>query len=113
MQRAFRAIAITGLIVGALDITSALIMAWSRGATTTRLLQFVASGLLGSRSFQGGAATAFLGLLIHFAIAFCVVIVFYLARQKLTLLREHPILSGIGYGLTVWLVMNFVVLPLS
>jgi hypothetical protein len=43
MRRALRAIAITGLIIGAMDITSALIMAVMRGSTATRLLQFVAS----------------------------------------------------------------------
>ena len=30
------------------------------------LLQFVASGLLGQASFEGGAATAALGLLLHY-----------------------------------------------
>jgi hypothetical protein len=61
-MRAFRTVAITGLIVGAMDITAATVQAISRGATATRLLQFVASGLIGQRAFQGGAATAALGL---------------------------------------------------
>jgi hypothetical protein len=64
-MRAVRAIAITGLIVGAMDITSAFILAISRGSTVTRLLQFVASGLIGPKAFEGGIATAALGLGLH------------------------------------------------
>src|SRR3954451_9429988 len=113
MQRAFRAIAITGLIVGAMDITSALIMASTRGSTATRLLQFVASGVLGRSAFDGGLATAALGLALHFVVAFGVVAVFAIARSKIAPLREHPFVSGICYGLLVYAVMNLVVLPLS
>ena len=113
MRPALGAITITGLIVGAMDITSALLMATLRGATPMRLLQFVASGLLGPRAFQGGAATAGVGLMLHFLIAFAVVSAFYIASRNLALLRRHPLVSGIAYGLIVYAVMNFIVLPLS
>src|SRR3954470_16834254 len=110
MRRPFGAIVITGLIVGAMDITSALIMAVTRGSTPLRLLQFVASGLLGRSAFDGGLITALEGLAIHFAIAFAVVIVFYLASRAISFLRGHPAISGVAYGLLVWLIMNVVVL---
>jgi hypothetical protein len=113
MQRAFRAIAITGLIVGAMDITSALIMAIARGSTAMRLLQFVASGVLGRSAFDGGLPTAALGLALHFVVAFAVVTVFAIGRCRSAALREHPFISGICYGLLVYAVMNLVVLPLS
>jgi hypothetical protein len=113
MRRDIRAIAITGLIVGAMDITSAFIIAISRGSTVTRLLQFVASGVLGPSAFEGGLATAALGLLLHFVIAFTVVEVFYFARRSFAVVRNNPVVSGVIYGLLVWIVMNLVVLPLS
>lgn len=96
-----------------MDITSALTMAWSRGSTAMRLLQFVSSGALGQRAFDGGFATAALGLAFHFIVAFAVVIVFYYARRSFALVRAHPIGSGIAYGLLVYGVMNLIVLPLS
>src|SRR3954451_606130 len=99
MRRGLRAIAITGLIVGAMDITSAFIIAIWRGSTATRLLQFVASGLLGPKAFQGGIATATLGLALHFLIAFGLVSVFYLASRRFSLLSRWPVPSGIIYGL--------------
>lgn len=113
MRAAVRTIAITGLIVGAMDITSAFIIAISRGSTATRLLQFVASGLLGQKAFEGGAATAALGLALHFVIAFSLVAIFYFASRQVALLRRQAVLSGVVYGLIVFGVMNLIVLPLS
>ena len=112
-MRALRTIAITGLIVGAMDITAACIQAISRGATVTRLLQFVASGLIGPKAFQGGTGTAALGLGLHFLIAFTLVAVFYAASRRIAFLRRQAVISGIIYGLIVYAFMNLVVLPLS
>jgi hypothetical protein len=113
MPRALRPVVFAGLVVGVLDIAAAIIMAVSRGSTPTRLLQFIASGLLGRSAFDGGLATAALGLALHFAISLAVVAVFYIARSKLRLLRDKPVLGGIAYGALVFAVMNLVVLPLS
>ena len=113
MRTAARAIAITGLVVGAMDITSAFILAIARGSSATRLLQFVASGLLGPSAFEGGAATAAVGLAVHFAIAFAVVISFYVLSQRIAAVRRHPVVAGVVYGLVVFGVMNLIVLPLS
>lgn len=113
MRLNLRAIALTGLIVGAMDITSALILTLMHGSTPTRLGQFIASGVLGRSAFDGGVATAALGYALHFVIAFGVVIAFYVARDNLGVVREWPIVSGIIYGLLVHAVMNLIVLPLS
>lgn len=113
MRAAVRIIAITGLIVGAMDITSAFILAISRGSTATRLLQFVASGLIGPKAFEGGLATAVLGLGLHFVIAFSLVAVFYAVSQRFAFIPRHSVLSGLFYGLIVFGVTNLIVLPLS
>ena len=113
MRRGLGAIVITAIMVGCMDIIAACIMAVARGSTAMRLLQFVASGLLGRRAFEGGIATAALGLAAHFVVTFGVVAVFYFVGRKVALLRQRPVASGIAYGLIVWLVMNLVVLPLS
>jgi hypothetical protein len=112
-MRALRAIVITGVVVGTMDITSAIIITLLRGGTITRLMQFIASGLMGKQAFQGGPPIAALGLALHFVIAFGLVIVFYVASRKLAFLKQHPVPSGIVYGLIVFAVMNLIVLPLS
>jgi hypothetical protein len=109
--RAFRAIAITGLIVGILDILSAFVIWWRRGVALQRGLQGIAAGLLGAKSFEGGTATAVLGLVIHFFIAFVVVSILYLASRKIRFLTIQPVISGVLYGIGVYLVMYWIVLP--
>jgi asparagine N-glycosylation enzyme membrane subunit Stt3 len=108
---AFPAIATGGLIVGVLDITSAFIIWWCKGVGPERGLQGIAAGLLGSQSFQGGAMTAGLGLALHFFVAFVVVSVFYLASRKIEFLTIHPVVSGLLYGIGVYMVMYWIVLP--
>lgn len=103
-----------GLIAGTLDIVAACLTAWLRaGVGPIRLLQSVASGLLGPAAFEGGVKTALLGLALHFFIATIWTVVFYLASRKFLFLIERPIQFGLIYGIAVYLFMSFVVLPLS
>ena len=102
-----------GLIAGAMDITAAFVTAGLRGATPTRVLQFVASGLLGPASFQDGASSAALGMAIHFFIAFSATTVFYVVSRKLAFLTQQAATAGVLYGVAVYLVMYWVVTPLS
>ena len=108
---AFRAIVTGGLVVGVLDISSAFVIWWTRGVGARRGLQGIAAGLLGSHAFDGELATAGLGLALHFFVAFVVVTAFYLASRKLRFLTMHPIVSGVLYGIGVYIVMYWFVLP--
>ncbi|HEY7547486.1 MAG TPA: hypothetical protein VID27_21495 [Blastocatellia bacterium] len=111
---AYRAILWGGLIVGALDITAACISNGLRaGRSPVWVFQSVASGLLGADSFTGGLATAALGLALHFMIATIWTTAFYLASRKLEFLVQHAVASGLLYGIVVYSIMYFVVLPLS
>jgi hypothetical protein len=111
--RPLTTIVFAGLLAGALDITSAFVILAFRGVGPTRVLQGVAAGLLGPSSFQGGIGTALLGLALHFFIALTAATVFYLASTRIALLTRQPVVAGLLYGIGVYAVMNFVVLPLS
>ena len=103
-----------GAIAGALDITFACTYyGWMRGRSGVAVLHSVASGLLGAKASEGGAATAVLGLVLHFVIAFGAATVFYLASRKFSFLLRHPVVSGLIFGIGVYFFMNLVVLPLS
>jgi hypothetical protein len=58
-----------GVLAGTLDIVYACVF-WALKADVppSRILQSVAAGLLGEASFTGGAASAGLGLLLHYAV---------------------------------------------
>ena len=108
---ALRAILTTGLVVGVLDISSAFAIWWQRGITTQRGLQGIAAGLLGAKSYEGGMATAAVGLALHFFVAFVVVSIFYVASRKIPFLTTQPLISGVFYGIGVYVVMYWFVLP--
>lgn len=108
------AIVYGGLVVGVLDALDAIIFFGRRsGATPLSIFQSIASGWLGRASFQGGMRTAALGVFFHFAIAFAIATVYYVASRRLTVLIEHPMICGIVYGIAVYAFMNLVVVPLS
>lgn len=110
-----RAILYGGLAVGVLDILSAIIF-WKlyRDVAPMRVLHSVAGGLLGrDAATQGGTQTALLGLALHFFISFIVATVYVLASTKLPALRRQWIFYGMAYGLVVFVVMNYVVIPFS
>lgn len=110
---ASRALVYGGLTVGVLDIADAFTFFGLRGVAPVRILQSIASGLLGRAAFQGGAPAAALGLLLHFVIAFGIVGTFLAAARAAPSLTRRPFLIGPLYGLIAYAVMNFVVLPLS
>lgn len=96
-----------------MDITAAFVTWWPKGVKPSRLLQGVAAGWLGPKSFNGGMATAALGLAFHFLIAFTAATVFYVASRRFNFMIQRPIVSGVLYGIAVYLVMYWVVMPLS
>ena len=112
-SRAVRAIVWGGLLAGVGDITFAFVVSGLRGVGPVRVLQSVASGLLGEAAKDGGLATAALGALLHFLIAFIWATVFWLLSRRLRVLVQHPVVCGLLYGVAVYFFMYFVVLPLS
>jgi hypothetical protein len=108
----WKVIAGATLLVGALDISDAFIFYGLRGVTPTRILQGIASGALGRAAFGMGVRSTLLGLFFHFFIAFSATTVFLLASRKLPFAR-HPFLYGTLFGVALYCVMNYAVLPLS
>ena len=110
---AVRVVLWAGFACGVMDITAAFIVYGFFGAKPVPLLQGIASGLLGPRAFQGGLATALLGLLCHFVIAFGAAAVYFAASRAIPFLIQNAVVSGALYGVAVYFFMNRIVLPLS
>lgn len=110
---ASQAVLLGGTIAGVLDIAFAISFAAYNGVAPVRLLQIVASGVLGNAAFSGGIGTAGLGLACHFGLSFIWATLFLLVAQRVPRLFSHPLLFGILFGVLVFLVMRLVVLPLS
>ncbi len=107
----FRALVYATLLAGALDATDGVVFFGLHGLNPVQVLQYIASGLLGAQSFQGGLRTAAAGVLVHFAIALVVAAIYILASRRIPLLSSKWVMFGLLYGAAVWAVMNLVVLP--
>src|SRR5712675_2179412 len=81
-----KAISIAGLTCGAMDIAAALVVYGLVGSKPLRLLQGIAGGILGPRTYSGGASP---------------------------LLLDHAVVSGVLYGIAVYFFMNRVVVQVS
>jgi uncharacterized membrane protein YagU involved in acid resistance len=110
IRRLVAAIVIGGLVAGTLDIFVACAI---NHVGPGVILQAIASGLLGRRSFAGGADTMAVGLLLQWVMALIISAIYGVASLKLPDLYRRPSLFGALYGFPVYVVMTFVVLPLS
>jgi hypothetical protein len=109
-----QAIAVGGLAAAVLDALDALVAyRLAFGMSPLAIYQFVASGLLGQEAYAGGVPAALLGLLVHFLVAFTAAAVFVLASERLPRIRREAVRWGLGYGVLVFVVMGFGVIPLS
>src|SRR6266851_9927846 len=107
-RNALLAIAVGGLIAGALDITQAIILFGKK------VPLLIAAGLLGKGALHGGGAGKYaLGLFLHFFIAMSVATIYYVASRRLRFMTEHWLICGLFYGAAVDQVMTLIVLPLS
>ncbi|HEX8616657.1 MAG TPA: hypothetical protein VF911_03630 [Thermoanaerobaculia bacterium] len=102
-----------GILVGSIDALFAIVFWVPRGATPTRIFQSIAAGLLGRGAFEGGAATVALGVALHYFIALAIVVVYWWLSGRFDVLLRRYILCGAIYGLGVYAVMNYLVIPLS
>jgi hypothetical protein len=112
-KNAINAVLLGGLIAGALDATDGVVAYGFLGLNPVQVLQYIASGVLGPASFKGGLATAGLGTLLHFFIAFVAAAVYVLASRLIPALNTRPRLFGPLFGVAVFFFMNYGVLPLS
>lgn len=99
---------------GTLDISYATSLSYLRsGVAPSRVLKYVASGALGKEALDGGAGTAAAGLGFHYLIAFLFTAFFFAAAGFVPRLLERPLMTGALYGIGIYVVMNYVVVPLS
>jgi uncharacterized membrane protein YagU involved in acid resistance len=103
-----------GLVAGALDIVYAIAFWAIKSDVPPRaILQSVAAGLLGEATYEGGGATAALGLALHLFIAVSMSVTYFLVSRHWAPLHQRPVPYGAAYGLLLYGIMNYIVVPLS
>lgn len=107
---ALRTIVCGGLIAGTIDIGSASLTNW---LSPVVILHAIASGILGPASFIYGWNVALLGLILQWAMSLMIVAVYVAAANRFSWLKRQWIPAGVFYGIIIFVVMNYVVVPLS
>ncbi len=102
-----------GLAAGALDITDAFIVFSLKGVKFLSITQAITAGLIGNSAFKGGVPTFLEGLALHFAMAVVMALVFYLIVRSVPVLAKNIVVAGLVYGLGLYFVMNYLVVPNS
>lgn len=103
-----------GLIVGILDGVAACVNAYIKsGITPDRVFKYIASGVFGSAAFKGDTMMIVWGCLFHLTIAIIWTIIFYWVFRYFKLSRYSFLLNGLAFGIIIWALMQFVVVPLS
>ncbi len=102
------------LVAGTADIVVACTYyPLTYGVHVQNILQGIAAGILGAGAFDGGVATASLGLACHYTIALIWTVIFFALYVRVPAMSRHRAVTAIGYGVLVSVAMTFVVLPLS
>lgn len=103
-----------GALCATIDIVYACSFHYiASGTPPLRILQSIASGLLGPAAFHGGVSSAALGLVAHYVILIVAAALYAAAAATFPVLLRRAWLAGIVFGFGIWLTMNFAVLPLS
>jgi len=103
---------IAGVVAGTLDMSGALIVyaVILKKATVLLILQRIAAAAFG---LKGGYPMALCGLIFHYIIAFSFATAYVLLYPHQPLMRKNRVISGVLYGLLVWVIMNRIVLPMT
>jgi uncharacterized membrane protein YagU involved in acid resistance len=104
------AILLGGLIAASIDIGAASIIS---SRSPAYILQAIAGGLLGKTTFDGGMGTMLLGAILQELMGVLIATIYVVVSKPVPALRRRWILSGLAYGVVIFFVMNYAVLPLS
>lgn len=103
-----------GLIAGTLDILSAFFYYYIKTQKNpVNILKYITTQVFGKTFFTNESAKAAMGLLIHYVIAFIWTIIFFIIYPHIKFFFKSRILTGLVYGIIIWVIMNLVIVPLG
>lgn len=109
-SRALRGILLGGIVAGTIDIGAACLIT---GRSVVFILHTIAGGLLAKAAYSGGMRTALLGLALQEIMGVIIAAIYAVGAWLMPLLHRRWIAGGLAYGVIIYFVMNYVVVPLS
>ena len=104
------AILLAGVVAGTIDIGAAALI---NNAGIAVILKAIASGILGNASFKQGIEAESLGLFLQWSMSILIAAIFVITASRVNMLKRQWLAAGLAYGVVVFVVMNYVVVPLS
>jgi hypothetical protein len=106
------AVLLGGAIAGIVDIGAA--SAINGFADPLRITRFIAGGLIGLPAAKaGGLGASALGFALQVAMSVLIAAIYNTGAAVLPLLRRHWLPAGLAFGVGVYFVMEYVVVPNS
>ncbi len=105
-----KAIVFAGFVAGTIDIGAAALINWLNPVI---ILHAIASGVLGKASYFEGTRSALLGLFLQWGMSLLIATIYVTAARRLRWLGANWFRGGLAYGIVIFIVMNYVVVPLS
>jgi hypothetical protein len=109
MASILKASIVAGLSAGTIDIGAACTI---NHVGPIPILRFISSGLLGA-PLPHEPWVYCLGMILQWLMSIIIAAIFMFAATKIPALLRNWIAAGIAYGVVVYFVMTFVVVPLS
>lgn len=113
--RKIRALAIATFVVAILDIGEDIIYCKVfLHVTPGELFKYIASSVVGiARAVSLGWIGVLIGAVLHTAVSFGVVLTYFFLSKEFLILRKRPFTMGPLFGIAVYCVMHYAVVPLT
>ena len=102
---------VAGFIAGTLDVVLAVL--FLAHGNTSGTLRYIAKGAFGSIVYEAGDRALWAGAAIHYFIAFCFALGYFMIYPYFPILRRQKVGAGLLYGFFIWCFMRFLILPLT
>jgi len=99
-----------GLLTGTIDGIASIIFSYP--VSPGQSFRYIASGLFGTVAFTANYMV-FWGVLFHYLIAAAFSATFFLLYPNIKRIIKNKYIIGIAFGLIIWVVSTFAILPLS
>lgn len=99
------------LLTGTLDFAAAILT--NPNASFEKTAKYIASGVFGSATFNGGTDMVWWGIGLHYLIALLFCTFYFLLHPMFYSWFRDQFLTGVIYGIVAWFIMSHGVVPLS
>lgn len=107
---ALKAMAFAGFVAGSIDVGVAALI---YRLNPVIILHAIASGVLGKASYYEGTRSALLGIVLQWGMSLAIAAIYVAAAHRLRWLTGRWVRGGLAYGCGIFIVMNYLVVPLS